>query len=282
MQVKVIIGTIAFMLAMVILGLATLLEPSRLEETTDAYLGRQIENGAQLFRNSCVECHGVEGKAEQCVDFAGEAKGCVGRPINHVPLLCGDPSERMVQLSWSSSKDALIRQTIAAGRPGTLMPTWSNEYGGPMEPHEIDELTAYIMNWAADPALCGEGAVVEQVEWPDSWTDLPEGDAEAGAQAYGSQGCVGCHGDPAAPAEDHTGVGPYLGNIANDAATRIDGMEAQQYIYESILDPNSFIAPECPSGPCNEPSVMLATFGTSLDQQQMADLIAYYMTLEGG
>ncbi len=61
MQVKVIIGTIAFMLTMVILGLATLLEPARMEESTDAFLGRQIENGAQLFRDSCVECHGVDG-----------------------------------------------------------------------------------------------------------------------------------------------------------------------------------------------------------------------------
>jgi len=279
MQVKVIIGTIAFMLAMIVLGVIALFEPARLEKTTQAYTGRQIEKGAAIFSQTCSTCHGAEGKAESCVDTAGEAIACVGLPLNRTALLCGDTSERMVQMGWKGSKDAFIRQTVSAGRPPTLMPTWSQKYGGPMEDYQIDEVVSYVLNWAEDPALCGEGAAVQAVNWPASWADLQAGDAAAGKDAFQANACFACHGQPdgSAPAV----VGPDLSNIANDAATRIAGVAAEQYIYESILDPNAFIAPNCPNGPCNEPSQMRLDFGTVLSEQNMADLIAYYMTLTG-
>ncbi|HET6442991.1 MAG TPA: c-type cytochrome [candidate division Zixibacteria bacterium] len=279
MQVKVIIGTLAFMLAMIILGLATLLEPDRLEEATAAYLGRQIENGAQLFRDSCVECHGTEGMALNCVDSAGEEKGCVGLPLNHAPLLCGDSSDRMAQHAYTGSKRNFIRQTIASGRPNTLMPTWSSEFGGSLEPHELDQLTEFIMNWGEE--LCKDDVVTEGTDWPADWGDLPAGDAANGSDGYLAQGCSGCHGIPESSPDNHLGVGPHLGNIANAAAEREPGKSAEQYIYESILDPNKFIVEECPLGPCNEPSQMRLDFGTVLNEQAMADLIAYYMTLTG-
>ena len=279
MQAKVIIGTIAFMLAMIILGLAVLLEPDRLKDWTAAYQGRQIENGAQLFKDSCAECHGVEGIAQNCADYSGEGKACVGLPLNHAPLLCGEPSQRMEQLAWSGSKEDFIRQTIAAGRPGTVMPTWSTEFGGSMEPHQIDQITQFVLNWGPD--LCEEDVIVEDVEWPDSWEDLPAGNAQAGVDGYLAQGCSGCHGVPESPAANHLGTGPHLGDIATVAADRVPGVSAEQYIYESILDPNQFIVEECPLGPCIEPSQMRLDYPSVLSEQAMADLIAYYMTLTG-
>ena len=45
MQAKVIIGTIAFMLVMIILAVIALFEPARLEATTEAFAGRQIVLG---------------------------------------------------------------------------------------------------------------------------------------------------------------------------------------------------------------------------------------------
>jgi mono/diheme cytochrome c family protein len=279
MQVKVVIGTIAFMLVMIILGVAALFEPAELAEKTDALLGRQIEKGAALFSASCVECHGVEGKAQKCVDFAGEEKGCVGLPLNHAPLLCGEPSERLLQVGWESSKAHFINQTIAAGRTGTLMPVWSESFGGPLGDHEVEQLTNFVLNWGEDPALCGEDVVVEIVEWPESWEDLPEGDAANGPDLYQSNGCNACHGDPAGDPALAV-VGPWLGNIGNDAGDRVPGQSAEQYIYESILNPDAFIAAECPNGPCAEPSVMRKDYGNVLSEQDMADLIAYYLTLQ--
>ena len=61
MQVKVIIGTIAFMLSMIILGLITLFEPARMDQFAAAEVGRNIESGANIYFANCVECHGVNG-----------------------------------------------------------------------------------------------------------------------------------------------------------------------------------------------------------------------------
>jgi mono/diheme cytochrome c family protein len=267
------------MLVMIILAVAALFEPARLEATTDAFLGRQVEKGASLFSQNCVECHGVDGLAQQCIDYAGEEKGCVGLPLNHAALLCGEPSERMLQVGWKSSKANFINQTISAGRPGTLMPTWSQSFGGSLEDHEVEQLTNYILNWGEDPALCGEDVIVETVEWPESWEDLPEGDADNGPDLYQSNGCAACHGDPSGDPALAV-VGPWLGNIGNEAADRVAGQSAEQYIFESILNPNAYVVPECPNGPCSEPSVMRPDYGNVLSEQDMADLIAYYLTLQ--
>jgi cytochrome c553 len=184
----------------------------------------------------------------------------------------------MQQMAWTSSMENFIKQTISAGRPGTLMPMWSQSFGGPMEDYQIDQVSNFILNWADDPALCGDGAVAA-VEWPVAVEDLPEGDAENGPDIYQLNGCAVCHGNP----EDVNSVatvGPLLGNIGNDAETRVEGMSAEQYVYESILDPNAFIAPDCPNGPCNDPSVMRQDYPNLLSDQDMADLVEYYMTLK--
>jgi len=280
MQTKVIIGTIAFMLVMIILGVATLMEPAHLEENTEAYAGRQIENGAVLYHDSCAECHGSAGQSLSCADYGGTGKDCVGLPLNNQLLLCGEPSVRMEQMGWSGSKEGFIFQTIAAGRPPTQMPTWSQMFGGPMEEYQLKQIAAFIMNWSEDPALCGEGAVVvEQVEWPESWQDLPEGDADEGSSHYDSYVCFSCHGDPLTPGS--AAVGPNLGSIATVAETRVDGQSAEKYIYESILDPDAYLVEECPSGPCTGPPSLMTSqnFGIRMSLQEMADLVAYYMTL---
>lgn len=278
MQIKVVIGTIAFMLVMIILGVAALFEPARLAETADAFTGRTIEKGAVIYHENCAECHGVDGLAQNCSTYSGEGLDCKGIPLNHAPLLCGDPSLRMEQMGWTSSKENFIQQTISAGRPGTLMPIWSRSFGGPMPDYQIEQVSAFILNWAEDPALCGDGAV-EAVEWPEAAEELPEGDAGNGPDIYQLNGCAACHGDPAGDPALAT-VGPWLGNIGNEAETRIEGMSAEQYIYESILDPNAFITAECPAGPCFEPSVMRQDYPNVMSEQDMADLIEYYLTLK--
>ncbi|VAW39459.1 hypothetical protein MNBD_CHLOROFLEXI01-2240, partial [hydrothermal vent metagenome] len=76
MQVKVVIGTIAFMLTMIILGYAALREPERMEAFTGAREGRTIETGAKLYISNCASCHGVEAQAEVCEDASGNSIAC--------------------------------------------------------------------------------------------------------------------------------------------------------------------------------------------------------------
>ena len=163
LQVKIIIGTIAFMLTMIILGFAALREPARLEAFAAAEIGRSIESGAQLFVANCVECHGVEGKAENCVNAAGEQVACKGRPLNDRSLLCGDPTNRMMALDWQGSKSALIESTLTTGRPWAGMPTWGQEFGGPLQASDLANLTQFILNWETEE-LC---SVFRRAHRPD-------------------------------------------------------------------------------------------------------------------
>jgi mono/diheme cytochrome c family protein len=62
---------------------------------------------------------------------------------------------REKQIGWSSSVAGFLKDTIAAGRPiqsrpdlyTVKMPTWSQEYGGPMRPDQVDALVAFVTNW---------------------------------------------------------------------------------------------------------------------------------------
>ncbi|RMH22042.1 MAG: hypothetical protein D6696_04250 [Acidobacteria bacterium] len=115
---------------------------------------------------------------------------------------------------------------------------------------------------------------------PDARLLLPIGKPERGERLFkGVYGCIACHGDPQVP--DSNNVGPHLGRIAVTAATRIDGLPAAQYVYESIIEPNAFIAPECKGGqPCAEPSAM-PEYASLVDLQDVADLVAYLLQLDG-
>jgi len=279
MQVKVVIGTISFMLTMMILGFAALREPARLEEFTLAFEGRSIETGARIYYGNCATCHGVEGRAEKCFDTAGNETGCKGLPLNYAPLLCGDKSQRMEAMQWEGSKQAFLEQTVSSGRLGTAMPTWFVDFGGPMRRDQIQDVVAFIMNWESDE-LCSEPLVT--FEWPQSVVDYQaefgEGDAANGADLYVKYGCFGCHGDPAV--EGTNAVGPWLGQIADVGATRIEGYTAADYIYESILDPNAYIVDECPTGPCADPSAMASqNFGLRMSgsPQDLGDILAYLL-----
>ncbi len=282
MQVKVVIGTIAFMLTMMIMGFAALREPARLQEYTHAYQGRSIETGAKIFKNNCSTCHGIEGKAELCYDSAGEQIGCRGLPLNYAPLLCGDSADRtarMNAMNWAGTKDAFIQSVVAAGRAGTAMPTWSAQFGGPMRDDEVANVVAFVMNWESDP-LCS--APVITFDWPATseafLADFPDGDAANGEALFVTYGCSGCHGAPdgSVPAA----VGPDLSNIAVDGATRVEGYTAEMYVYESVLHPNAVIAPNCPTGPClGPPSAMPANFieRMATSPQDLADIMAYLL-----
>ncbi|WP_084610773.1 c-type cytochrome [Archangium violaceum] len=117
--------------------------------------------------------------------------------------------------------------------------------------------------------------------WPRRVEELPPGNASAGSALFhGRLACASCHGNPAEP--DNRGIGPALANFSRVGATRVSGMSAAQYAYESLLNPGAFIAPEC-SGqePCAQTSTM-PLYGETLSPQEMADLISYLVNLRTG
>jgi nitrite reductase (NO-forming) len=67
-----------------------------------------------------------------------------------------------------------------------------------------------------------------------------------------------------ASAEEHFKSGNYTGK-----ATTVE-----EYIHESIVDPNLYIAPKCPTGPCT-PGVMPATLKDSLTTDEIDSIVKY-------
>jgi mono/diheme cytochrome c family protein len=116
--------------------------------------------------------------------------------------------------------------------------------------------------------------------WPRATGDLPVGDAVSGARLYATTlSCSSCHGRPETPGT--ATLGPDLGDLPRAGATRRDGLDAAGYIYESLLDPDAFIAPTCAGGrPCPTPSAM-PPYGERMSLQDMADILAYLTSHAG-
>ncbi len=90
--------------------------------------------------------------------------------------------------------------------------------------------------------------------------------------------CVACHVIPDIPGAVGV-IGPDLTTIGAVGATRIAGYTAEEYIRESILNPNAFIAPECPTGPCLA-GVMLQNLADILTPEEI-DLVVAYLAAQG-
>ncbi len=71
-------------------------------------------------------------------------------------------------------------------------------------------------------------------------------------------------------------VGPDLSNIGNVAAIRVSGVTAADYIRISIVDPNAFLAPDCPNGPCLA-NIMPRDYTSRLSPGQIDVVVSYLL-----
>jgi mono/diheme cytochrome c family protein len=92
--------------------------------------------------------------------------------------------------------------------------------------------------------------------------DLAAADFNQGMQVFLDQ-CAACHG-----AAD--GTGPSLGGMGERAATRIPGMSAADYLYQSIVDPGAYTVP-------GYQNVMPTDFAQTLTSQQISDLVKFIL-----
>ena len=153
-QLKILVGLIFTLLTCIPLalvasndlghdfGLVPANQSTAMELRAESLNGRQIEVGADLYGQYCYSCHGKR----------GEGLPSVAPALNRKDLFDG---RREKQIGWSGSVAGFLKDTIAAGRPvqsrvdlySAKMPTWAQEYGGPMRPDQIDALVAFITNW---------------------------------------------------------------------------------------------------------------------------------------
>ncbi len=278
MKWYIALGTASVALTVVVMGFLGLNEPARMSDFTQAFEARQIENGAALFESNCRTCHGPQGRG---IDGVGPA-------LNTVELFNGS---RLEQIGYAGSVESYVRSTIAAGRPvptqGTnypqRMPTWSQEFGGPMRDDEIESLVAFVMNWEEEAMARAEptpAMAAEEMVGTDISIELPEGDPENGrALAEGSLGCTACHvlsnTGPAWEAQaDALAIGARAARRMAQEDYTGEATTAEQYLVESILRTDAHVVQGF------EPGVMPSDYGSRLTVEQLADLVAYMMTLQ--
>ncbi len=299
MQSKIFLGTVLFIILFVATGLVLLNEgvlpeqqdtatqpgTGRMQSEARAQTGQSIEQGALLFMNNCVTCHGQNGE------------GIPGKgPVLNPDLFTKHFKEIQASKEFGGTVRDFIRLTVSAGRPiqtewaaaqggfANRMPTWGQSNGGPMTAEQVENIVSYVMNWQAEAEAGGAQPTFQGVG-SDLTVKLPAGDAARGQQLFAQQvkqangsnaPCTACHS--LTPGE--VKVGPSLAGIADRAATRESGKTAEQYLRESIQQPNVYIVPDDPKfkGP-NGKSVMPEGLGNLMSDQDLADLIAYLLTL---
>jgi len=101
---------------------------------------------------------------------------------------------------------------------------------------------------------------------PPAQPPAPAGNPAAGKALFTSAACAGCH--TFTPAGSTGTTGPNLDNLAADAQKANRG-SLQQYVEESIVDPNAYVVPGFGSG------IMPPNFKQTLKPQQIADLVAF-------
>ncbi len=287
---RVIVGTLSFVLTMILFGYVAVTEQDRMATFDTAYQARQVETGGQLFESNCATCHGLDGKG------TGRAPA-----LNTPDLLAGNVPARLKEAGWGGTLQDFIQSTVAGGRPQASakfvdyperMPTWSQEFGGPMRTDQVDAVVAYVLNWA--PAYANFTPAPLPTVVPvgiDITVALPVGDAAAGETAVTTAGCTACHisaggaatvGPAWLAASDPEGVG--IGTRAGLRLAAADYTGAAttpaQYLFESIVNPDVYIVPGNATYAANGASIMPHTYATTLDAQHMADIIAYLQSLE--
>jgi cytochrome c2 len=105
-----------------------------------------------------------------------------------------------------------------------------------------------------------------------------EGDADRGKALYeqtviganAAPGCATCHSRD--PGKDL--VGPSHADVGARAESAVEGMSAEAYLRESIVNPDAHIAEGF------SPGIMYQNYGRDLSNQEINDLVTYMLTLK--
>ena len=125
------------------LPLYGLAEPGRQSGAVATFDATFVKRGGKLFAPTaeggynCAGCHGAEGVGGQAPPYT-LADG-TGKFVAAVTWRA--PAINTVLLRFSKEE---VRQVLVYGRPGSPMPAWGAEGGGPLTTQQIDELIAYL------------------------------------------------------------------------------------------------------------------------------------------
>lgn len=126
------------------------------------------------------------------------------------------------------------------------------------------------------PAPAAESGTPTDVTTPGATSTPRPLQGETAPEIIRSAGCDSCH--QIGPLGEGGKVGPDLTEIGRTAGQRVPGLDAEEYIRQSILEPDAHIAPDCPNGPCM-PGIM-PSFSQRLSDEQINTLVTFFLALE--
>ena len=167
-----------------------------------------------------------------------------------LPIATADHSAAQTPVPVTA--EVTVEPTLAATEAATPAPTAEITPEVTVEPttEPTDEVTSQPVVLVGDPA---HGDLI-----------FHEGAAPAPA-------CINCH-SPMYTGRQGFALGPGLKGISEVAATRIEGLTAEEYIEQSIRHPGDYLV-----GGYRD--IMYPSFATDYSDQTIADLVAYLMTL---
>lgn len=257
-QIEIALGVFLALLTSALLIIYGFNEEKRMQEFVLAQEAQAIETGAALYENNCSTCHGKQ----------GEGVPGLCPPLNDRYFF----TDRLKDVGWSGTLEDYIIATVSSGRLVSTrpdqyagsgrpaMPAWSETYGGPLREDQIRYIARFVLNW--------EATALEQVALATVEAPVSDDPVVRGQQVYTQKGCGGCHtlGNLSAGV-----VGPPLTNIASLAETRQEGVTAEEYIRQSILNPNAFVVEGYPAG------VMPQNWDEVLSEAELEDLVAFLL-----
>lgn len=203
-------------------------------------------SGGRVYETYCIGCHGQTGLGD------GEAAEFLNpKPRNFVDgqykfFYFGEPGPL--------PSDDSLKITIRNGIAGSAMPAFPL-----LTNQEIADVMVYIKSLRA-----GGWAEPEPIQ---ATTGLVPIEGQTAEEIFSNAACNGCHQLDALGAVG--GVGPNLNQVGNRLSL--------DQIKESITQPNTVIATECPAGPCPS-SIMPQNFADRLTPEQIDTLAQYLST----
>ena len=226
---------------------------------------------------------------------------------NEVEIFFNSNGTRLAQVGWGGDLHGYVVTTLIHGRPGSLnvwpnsaggMAAWSQTAGGPLREDQLEDIAAYILNWDKGDAWTQEDFIaVQQYGKPLADGSLPSepppppvgdnvegilqrwadegivGSAVSGADLYENEyKCSDCH-RAGASAPDTIGTWTRI-QTERLTQPRFAGYSGEMYLIESIVQPNAYLVDGYNSG------VMPENFGIRMENQRLADMIAFLMTQE--
>jgi cytochrome c oxidase cbb3-type subunit III len=173
--------------------------------------------GAAIYKTLCAQCHGADAK---------------GYKADNAPSLVN-------KTFLESATDDFIHKSIAVGRPGTSMPGYAKEIGGPLDSPSIDRVVAFLRAQGPQAQPLGTAATT--------------GNAARGAELY-KRDCQKCHGDQ---------------------TTRVNAVHLANAQFLAVAS-DAFIRYAIVNG---RPGTPMEAFATKLSSQDTDDIVAFVRTL---